>query len=299
MTSEFWTELAHAHDEALAEHGFADVKRIQALRYFTWRWNPGRLRGSHQARYLLRRVPPMTIIRALLPGDLSRGAWSPTTWSRSERWLYSVASRLVWEIAAERGSRAVLALPEPPLGHPLPVAWRGRLISQDLANTALEVGSIWSALDGRSPAHILEIGAGYGRTAYGLLSLFPQATYTIVDIPPALDISRWYLTALFPDRDLTFIDARAAEPDRAFDLALTISSLAEMPSDEAARYVAMFGRLAAPGATVYLKQWERWHNPVDDIEYRFDESSPPDGQPIFRRRAPVQTAFLEGAWRMP
>ncbi len=57
---------------------------------------------------------------------------------------------------------------------------------------------------------ILEVGAGYGRTAYALLNLYPHATYTIVDIEPAILISRWYLTQLFPDRDLRFMSPAGA-----------------------------------------------------------------------------------------
>lgn len=300
MTSEFWADLASDHERGLSEHGLTAVKRVQALRYFTWRWRTDELRANPQSRYLLRHVSPLVTLRAALtPVDLADASWAPAIWARSERWVFAVASRLAWEVALRHGSPAVTALAEPLLGDPFPVTWRGRLISQDLANTALEVGAMQEALEGRAPARILEVGAGYGRTAFGLLSTYPGARYTIVDIPPALDISRWYLTSLFPDRDLTFVDGRADEPEGPYDLILTISSLAEMPIAEAARYLAMFGRLASQGATVYLKQWERWHNPADLIDYRFDDSAPPDGRRIFRRRAPIQTAFLEGAWRMP
>lgn len=298
MTSEFWADLAEAHANALKDHGLATVKRVQALRYFTWRWSPGRLRGSHQARYLMRNVPTARFLKALVArSDLSDRAWQPVTWSRLERWLFVLASRLAWEVALSRGSREVVALPEPELGGPFPIEWRGRLISQDLANTALEVAAIQAALGGRTPERILEVGAGYGRTAYALLSIAPDAAYTIVDIPPALDISRWYLTSLFPGRDLTFIDARTADPEAPFDLALSISSLAEMSRADVERYLALFTRLALPGAVVYLKQWARWRNPVDGIDYAFDDFAPQGGEPILRRSAPIQTAFIEAAWR--
>lgn len=300
MTSEFWVDLADAHAAALDDHGFDRVKRVQALRYFTWQWSPGRLRGSHQARYLIRHVPLATIVRAAVGrAELTGPAWAPVEWGWLERWTYVLAARLIWEVAASQGSARVLALPEPQLGSPFPVHWRGRLISQDLANTALEVETMLEALAGRQPAHILEVGAGYGRTAHALLSLFPGAAYTVVDIPPALEISRWYLTNLFPDRDLTFVDARVADPVAPFDLAVTISSLAEMTNDDIARYLALFERLASPGAVVYLKQWARWMNPVDGIEFVFDDHVPAGGALVVRRRAPVQTAFLEAAWRMP
>ena len=106
----------------------------------------------------------------------------------------------------------MLALDEPSLGAPFPIRWRGRLITQDLANTALEVASVRELLAGRSPRHVIEIGAGYGRTAHAILSIYPEASYTVVDIEPALQISRWYLTSLFPGREIVHIDAAVGRP---------------------------------------------------------------------------------------
>jgi SAM-dependent methyltransferase len=275
------------------------MKRVQALRYFTWRWTPERLRRGSQGRYLLRHTSPIMWIRALLsPSDLSARAWEPATWTVQDRWLYVAATRLLWEVASTQGSSEVLALEEPALGGPFPVSWRGRLISQDLANTALEVRSISDALEGRSPRRILEVGAGYGRTAHALLSIFPDASYTIIDIPPALEISRWYLTSLFPDRDLEFFDAHERDSGASFDLAVSISSLAEMARSEIDRYLALFAQRGAPGSVVYLKQWAHWYNPVDRLELKFSDYVPPGGRELFIRRASVQSDFLEGAWRI-
>ncbi|HET9497994.1 MAG TPA: putative sugar O-methyltransferase, partial [Candidatus Limnocylindria bacterium] len=226
----FWEDLAAEHADALEVHGFDSVKRVQALRYFTWRWGMRRALLGHQGRYLLTHSWPSSWLRAALGRvDLSEGAWAPVTWPRGERWLYAIATRLAWDVARRHGSPATLALPEPALGSPFPIHWRGRLISQDLANTALEMRSIEEALDGRRPDHVLELGAGYGRTAYAVLSNYPDASYTIVDIRPAIEISRWYLTALFPNRDITFVDGADADSlARPFDLAISISSLQEM-----------------------------------------------------------------------
>jgi hypothetical protein len=297
--SEFWRELGSEHAASLDAHGFGLVKRVQALRYFTWRWSPKRWLAGTQGRYLLRNTSPFVWIEALLsPTPLSPRAWSPVAWGLRDRWLYVLAVRLLWEVARKKGSAEVLALDEPRLGHPFPVSWRGRLISQDLANTALEVSSIVESLGGRHPKQILEVGAGYGRTAHALLSLFPDATYTIVDIPPALEISRWYLSKLFPERNLSFVDARVQAYSGAFDLGVSISTLSEMRKHDVERYLDMFATHARPGASVYLKQWHHWFNPSDHIELRFADFAPPGGHQLFVRRAPVQTEFVEGAWRM-
>jgi putative sugar O-methyltransferase len=205
---------------------------------------------------------------------------------------------LLWEYVAAHDALNVLDLPEPELGAPLPVQWHGRLISQDLANGALEAASISRALNGRIPDSILEVGAGYGRTAYVLLSIFPHVTYTIVDIEPAISICRWYLTRLFPVQRLRFLspdEATEAQPG-SFDLGISISSLQEMTPSQVHGYISMFDRLVA-GGSVYLKQWREWRNPDDDVTVAFDDYPIPERWKLgFRVPALIQRKFEEAAW---
>jgi hypothetical protein len=300
QSGKFWQELGAEHAEALQQHGFDSVKRVQALRYFTWRWGVRRAVAGRQGRYLLAHTSPAVWVRAALGRvDISDEAWAPVAWPRRERWLFAFATRLVWEIARRHGSSRTIALPEPTLGSPFPIDWRGRLISQDLANTALEMASIEQALGGRQPEHVVELGAGYGRTAHAILSIYPEASYTIVDIPPAIEISRWYLGTLFPNRNVTFLDGRDLNASPApFDLAISISSLAEMTPPVVARYLDMFDRGGREGAVVYLKQWFRWRNPLDEVEQTIDDYElPARWRRLFRRAARIQTAFAEVAFQ--
>ena len=46
---------------------------------------------------------------------------------------------------------------------------------------------------------VLEIGGGYGALAYWFKSAFPNATYTIIDLPESLLFSRLYLSLTRPD----------------------------------------------------------------------------------------------------
>jgi len=326
----FWSQLGEKHRRDLDKYGLDAIKRNQAFRYFTWRWSWASIRRSEQMRFLLRHSSPLALLRcALTPAQLSDRAWenvrwpssgkgsdtdateSPETvsveassghpWPRRDRWLYAFAVRLLWRYASRHDPMGVTRLPEPALGQPLPVTWRGRLISQDLANTALEVAAIGRALAGRKPRSILELGAGYGRTAYALLSLFPEATYTIVDIEPALTISRWYLSELFGADRLRFLSPQEALKlaDGSIDLALTISSLQEMTPAQVAEYLAMFDR-TAQGGVVYLKQWRTWLNPVDRVELTFEKYPIPERWTLeFKERAPVQTNFTQAAWVVP
>jgi putative sugar O-methyltransferase len=297
--SAFWATLGAEHQAALAEHGFDEVKQRQALRYFTWRWNLTHLQRSEQLRYLLRQTPPRTWLRcALAPANLRDDAWRATGWSAADRLMYTWAVRLLWEYASAHDPSGVTRLPEPTLGGPLPVYWRGRLISQDLANSALEVDAIRRAIGDAPPRSVLEVGAGYGRSAYVLLSLFPEAIYTIVDIEPAITISRWYLSQLFAPERLRFLSPAEAPNlgDASVDLVVSISSLHEMTPSQITRYLGLFDRVAA-GGIVYLKQWHEWFNPVDRVDVRFDEYQIPTtwGQ-VFDERAPVQVGFRQAAW---
>jgi hypothetical protein len=51
---------------------------------------------------------------------------------------------------------------------------------------------------------------------------------------------------------------------------------------------------------VYLKQWERWTNPVDGITLAFEDYPVPQRwEAAFAEPAPVQTNFRHAAWSVP
>jgi putative sugar O-methyltransferase len=176
-----------------------------------------------------------------------------------------------------------------------------RLISQDLANSAIEAAAIERLLPSRPPGSILEIGAGYGRLAYVLMSLYPDCSYTIVDIEPARSIAEWYLGHLFPKRQMTFLAPSSIDslPGSSFDLAVSISSLQEMSRQQIGEYMTFLSRVVATGGVVYLKQWSSWYNPVDRMTVTFDDYEVPGNWTIvFREPAPVQSAFTQAGWRV-
>ncbi|MDX6242848.1 MAG: hypothetical protein QOE76_571, partial [Frankiales bacterium] len=299
--SRFWQQLSDEHAALLERHGYGEVKRQQALRYFTWQWRWRQMVRSEQLRFLLRATGKADLARVVLARQpLSRALWRGLPWGLADRWLYARATRLLWLYAQRHGDPEVLALGEPALGNPPPVLWRGEVISQDLANCALEAEAIRRAMHGTRPASILEIGSGYGRTAYSLLGIFPEASYTVVDIEPALSITRFYLTSLYPDRELHFVeagnlDAVVARPD----LVVAIAAFEDMTPGQVAAYLLWLDRVVAPGGTVFVKQWEQWHNPADDVVNRLDDYPVPAGwAATFREAAPVQTRFLQAAWRV-
>jgi putative sugar O-methyltransferase len=87
--------------------------------------------------------------------------------------------------------------------------------------------------------HVIELGAGFGRTAHVLLSVYPFIErYQIVDLPETLALSRVYLLKVLPDAlidKVEFVDAAAVEDfqwrsngNSTPDLAIQIDGLQEM-----------------------------------------------------------------------
>lgn len=299
--SRFWRQLADQHSALLQQHGYGEVKRQQALRYFTWQWRWRQMLRSEQLRFLLRATPWRDLLAVLAARQpVSRALWRGLPWGPVDRWLYARATRLLWLYAQRHGDREVLALGEPSLGNPPPVLWRGQVISQDLANCALETEALRRALAGAVPTAILEVGGGYGRTAYALLGLYPDASYTVVDIEPALSITRFYLTSLYPDRQLYFVDAAdlggvTVRPD----LVVAIATFEDLTPDQVEGYLEWLDGVVAPGAVVFVKQWKQWHNPADDVDNRLDDYPiPASWSPVLREAAPVQVRFVQAAWRV-
>lgn len=294
-TSRFWEQLGDEHRQDLESHGFDLVKRRQALRYFTWRWRPRMALKSEQFRFLLRHSGPVNLARSVTP-PTRKPEWQGVDWTLGERWFYSFATRLLWQYASRHGHRQVLDLGEPLTGSPLPVRRRGQLVSQDLANSALEVQAMRRHIDG-APRHIVEIGAGYGRMAFALLCVYPSAKYTVIDIEPALSISRWYLSTFFPAARLTFLPADRADELEEADLAISISSLQEMTHEAVNDYLGLLDRRVR--GLVYLKQWTTWKNPTDKVTLTFDEYPVPKRWRLLdRAQAPVQTNFTQAIWRV-
>ena len=140
-----------------------------------------------------------------------------------------------------------------------------------------ERNSIIAAIDaGRDARFVLaELGAGYGRLGYALLTT-TACRYFVFDIPPALYLSQWYLTTLFSERrafrfrrfdtfdeieeelsraDIAFFTPNqlAKFPSGYFDVLASISSIHEMRRDQnRPDYMALMGRTTK--SALYLKQ---------------------------------------------
>ena len=239
------------------------------------------------------------------------------------RQIYSLFLGMLYQfVARETPNGLIEMLEEPKLGNPLPCHLNGRRISQDIANSIRERNSLLvpfehDVANGRRLS-IVEIGAGYGRLGDVLLRSAP-CTYTVVDVPPALYVSQWYLSQLFADRKVFHFrpwsnypeieeELRAAViavltpdqfvklPSRLFDAAVAISNLAEMTLSQVKMYLQQMDDKTRD--VIYLKQWMKHANPLDAVEFvkaDFDMGS--GWTPTLDRVDPVQDQFFEAVWR--
>lgn len=308
--SKYWVELNKSDESALLAVGFENFKRTVAKHYFTWTqiWP-----WDSQLRFLMSQLPLTTtcanVFRTFQP---LKHEHIPLTQSLALNFL----SQMIWDYAM-KNCPFLDKLAEPEIGNPPRLLRNGRLISQDLANSALEAQSILAGLPGTTGVkRVAELGAGYGRNAHVLISLLPGVRYVVIDIPPALYVSQRYLSSVFPGRkvftwrsfqsyaeiktefeqaDLAFLLPSQIEmlPDGCFDLFVNVSSLHEMRLEQIKYYFAQIRRLVRDRGWFYLKEWKESHIPVENIVIRQEEYPLREWQILFEREAMVQTRFFE------
>ena len=85
----------------------------------------------------------------------------------------------------------------------------GKKVSRDLIDSVIEINYLDTQLEVSKIANlsVLDIGAGYGRFAYRLISAFPNAKVTCVDaIPISTSISKVYLKQMIESSSVQVSD---------------------------------------------------------------------------------------------
>lgn len=317
LPSVFWTTLNKRNTEQLsAGPGYDYFKQTVARNYYTWVISPLK---DPQTRFLMHALPFATVAECLFSALFSARHKYFRRWRHS--FNYNLLTHLLWEYVSRLDDRGELArLPEPLEGHP-PLVYRGgRLISQDIGHSFMEYKTIAAHTDLSQMRSILELGAGYGRTAYVICKLAPNVRYFVVDIPPALYVSERYLSSQFADRkifryrpfadyagvraemeaaNLIFLLPSQLEllPDGVCDVFINISSLHEMKPAAISYYFAEIDRLTR--RYFYFKQWKTWTNPEDHLVIgERDYPVNPRWRQIFWRECPVQTRFFEAMFAL-
>jgi putative sugar O-methyltransferase len=321
----FWNGLIAANLEMLSSEGIANFKRTVSNNYYNWLIISLREPQIQYALLNWLRRPTLAPLRNRLdePATGLRTVNRERTYalSRFAGWRYKLFVGAVWETARRDDPHGLTGrLSEPEVGNPIRIRSRGRLISQDLANSIIEF--TFAARSGvvRDGCRVAELGAGYGRLAY----VFAQTcalTYCIFDIPPALAVAQWYLTAVLgadrvapyaPGHDFDVVESRLKPgvvafftpdqmdmfPDGWFDCAQTISTLPEMPARQSARYLELFA--AKSRSAVFLKQWRHWRNEADDVALEEQHYGfPAPWRLAVRRTDPIQPGFFNQLWLRP
>ncbi len=259
-----WDGLAHTHKSLLDLYGFDTFKRHINFYYGQWA-------VSRPTNWLIRTLALKLISRGRLPWP-AKVDWSDTDnihWPHGgdKNWIrlrsYALYCGLLWQYAKLSDRVGCLELPEPVYGSPMPVWFKGRLISQDLALSSLDINRMAEVISFKQGMKVLEIGAGYGRLAYALRSLF-DVDYTIVDIEPALTVARKYLGYDYRYRT----PADFEKTTRSYDLVVNVSSFDEMPHDVSANYLKIINRVCT--SHLYLSGYrigQQNGNGLDQLDY--------------------------------
>lgn len=141
------------------------------------------------------------------------------------------------------------------LGQPLCVSANGVQVNLDYLTSIEEYDFLSKSFNLNTIESVVEIGAGFGRTAHTLLKLCPNIKrYTIIDLAPMLKLSSKYLEKVLSDdaKKLNFIAATEIGEWGKIkaDLAINIDSFQEMPKQTITNYIE---NLFTNTSAVYIK----------------------------------------------
>ena len=317
--SPFWERLAAVHIQQLQEGGFNNFKRTVSLKYFHFSLLGIVRHELHPVLWTWLKKPCLEVFKANLPHARSsqQGIRSFTAF---ENFFYRTWVALLRDSVSNVDSLGLLdSICEPGIGNPFRIHYRGQWTSEDLCNAVHEFYSTCSEVfvDG-CQLDVAELGAGYGRLAYVFLKALRSATYTIIDVPPAICIAQRYLSEVFPyerifhyRRFSNFADVKAEFeasrirflaahqiellPDKLFDLLINISSLHEMTMNQIRNYLCQIDRVCR--GQFYTKQWKVSRAAENGFVIRETEYPIPSGwERIYHRQHPLQRMFFEALY---
>jgi len=129
------------------------------------------------------------------------------------------------------------------LGNPIEVIVKGQSFNFDYVFSVQEVIFCEKILNNVSS--IVEVGSGFGRTCHAILNNFSNiTTYTIIDIPEVLDLSKKYLQQVL-DKDnydkINFLENCNAENATGV-FYINIDSMQEMDQEVVNNYLSLIDR---------------------------------------------------------
>ncbi|MBD3812295.1 MAG: putative sugar O-methyltransferase [Betaproteobacteria bacterium] len=322
LPSEFWRDINAKNLDMIASDGLLNFKRTVSQNYYNWLITRIRDPQFRKALAFWLLHPSLKPLETKIEKEIClrfTNRSGVVTLTPLQRLKYKIFATLVWEQMLKHDKHGFSKiLSEPELGNPIKI-WQGqKIITQDLANSIVECNVIADTLSGISNPKIAEIGAGSGRLAHVYSSTQP-GSYMIFDIPPALMVSQWYLSKIFPNKkiflfrsfdhfedirqelescDIAFFTANqmALFPKKYFNLILSISTLPEMRPDQVSMYLDLFSQLSS--GYIYLKQWISWKNPLDGTDIKIEDYLVGDSWSLVLDRIdPINPRFFNRVWQ--
>lgn len=312
--SSCWNVLSFKNYNQLLRDGYKNFKRTLGTSYFNFLVQA----GDNQISFLEETLSDEVVknisdISGLMEDDPF------FEWEHQETYRYFLL--LLWRYTSNRDSDDVLKKVREPLeGNPIFINHDEQNITSDLCNSTLEYYSIKEAIDFKGVKSILEIGGGYGRFAYLMLSLIPDVKYIMIDIPPAIWLSQRYLSSTFKDKkifrvqdfnvfdevkvqyeeaDIVFLLPHQVKyiPKDTIDLSVNISSFGEMKEEQVSNYFEHIDRVTK--YYFYTKQWINSVNYFDRIDIKREKYPVKDSwEELYNRECCVQTEFFEALYKI-
>ncbi|MBP9707002.1 MAG: putative sugar O-methyltransferase [Oligoflexales bacterium] len=311
-SSKFWNHLNKQNIQQIQREGLENIKQTVALNYFTW---VNDLAIGYSSG-LIKEVTPINI---MIP--FQEIMKKHMLFSNSQSISFNLFTVVLYHYVKSIGitQEQMLAARDPLEGNPPSIEIEGMQVSQDMLNSLLEFKSINKGMKNSDFKSVLEVGAGYGRTAYCLMNLVPGLKYYIVDIPPALYISQSYLSkvllgknvfkfrpiisskqnsAEMEQADIVFItpDQLQFLKDKSIDIVIAISSIHEMKREAVKFYFDAADRLAN---NFYYKCWEKQSIVTENINYGIEDYPiKKHWQKIFLNKTVVPSDFFEAFYKL-
>ncbi len=309
--SQFWLYFSTYNALQIESAGIENFKRTVNKNYFNWT-------GEADVNKQLSALEEISSPRSGEAGEGEVGMLDFPLKKNHRRML-----TLLYRYAQSVDSMGLLQkVTEPELGNPIGLTIEGRTVTQDLCNTIVDWNTIFQHAKPRlaNRPTVYELGAGHGRMGYALLRAFPGARYVVIDIPPALYVSQYYLTMAYPelkavrfkeswsqpefhaafsDASLIFLSPDQAEylPAQSCDLFINICSLQEMKLDQVRNWFRHIDRLCV--GHFYTKQYYEHCNVLDEESInRSDYPVNERWRTVLDRKSPTFPSLFECIYQL-
>jgi len=316
--SKFWERFNDLNMHQLIEKGYGRFKQTANTNYFQFMVEGVR---NRYLTFFLPDYPKRELFRTLL---LSRTADCPL--KLVGRLVYRTYVVMLYGYVQTLDRLHLIdRVHEPEEGTPVKVFYEGKMLSQDILNSAQEFYALDEVthISDRDSLIVGEIGAGYGRIGFLLANVFASKRfkYCIFDVPPALCVSQHYLSRVFPKaKTLTIRDFKSFSeiekefneaqfcfflphqiellPPKIFDLFISVSNLPEMTKTQVDNYFVHIDRLCR--GYFYNKQFWIHMNPHDGYTMRFlDYPAPSHWSLLLLRPVRGKVDFFEAVYQIP